>query len=204
MLLVLRTGGLEAEAAGKVVQASPGGDMGAASAKIVQTGVVQIPAQMGVVQLMLGQPGGKADGIQSLVGRRQALLEPPTAHDRHAEALLSHGLCHQLRKALVLGQRAVGHIVHRQQAFDPFALKEQALLRAEAQVFVFVLPAAGHALAHAQFFEQVLHFGCVIAGHGQVVCAQRAAQASHTAASAVAASAVFQLQQRRIADACHA
>ena len=178
--------------------------MGAARAKIVQTGVVQVPAQVGVVQLMLGQPGGKSDGIQRLVGCCQTLLGQPAAHHWHGKALLSHGCCHQLRKALVLGEGAVRHIVHGQQAFNPFALKEQALLRAEAQVFVLVLPAAGQALAHAQFFEQVLHLGRVIAGYRQVVRAQRAAQAGHAAASAVAAGAVFQLQQRYVAGTCQA
>ena len=53
MLLICRAGSLKAVSAGKVVQAGPGRYMGAARAKIVQAGVVQVPTQVGVVQLVL-------------------------------------------------------------------------------------------------------------------------------------------------------
>ena len=80
----------------------------------------------------------------------------------------------------------------------PIALKKQALLRAVAQVALVVLPAPGHALAQAQFFQQVLHLARVVAGHGQVVRAQRAGDAAHRARAAVAAGTVLQLQQRKV------
>jgi hypothetical protein len=76
-----------------------------------------------------------------------------------------------------LRQRGLAHALHGQQAFLPLALKKQALLRAVAQVALVVLPAPGHALAQAQFFQQVLHLARVVAGHGQVVRAQRAGNA---------------------------
>ena len=63
MLLICRAGRLKAVAAGKVVQAGPGRYMGAARAKIVQTGVVQVPAQVGVVQLVLLQPVIKSNSV---------------------------------------------------------------------------------------------------------------------------------------------
>ena len=135
---------------------------------------------------------------------RKAGIWLPTAHGWHGKALRAHGGVHQVGKALVLGQGAGGHVVCGQQAFYPFTVEEQALLRAKAQVLLFVLPAASHAFAHAQFFEQVLYLGRVVAGHGQVVGTQRAGQAAHLAATAVAAHGVFQLQQGDIAGTAQA
>ena len=155
-------------------------------------------------QLVLGQPGVKRDGIQRLVGRGQAALGLPAAHHRHAEGLRAHGVIHQLGKALVLGDGAGGHVLRGQQAFLPFAMDKKALLRAKAQVLVLVLPAAGQALAHTQFFQQILHLGRAVARYRQVVGAQGAAQALHRAATAVAAGLVFQLQQGHIAGASQA
>ena len=91
--------------------------------------------------------------------------------------------------------------MHRQQAFLPLALKEQPLLRAVAQVALVVFPTATHALAQAEFFEQVLHFARVIAGHRQVVGTEWAGDAFHHAAAAVAASAVFEFEQHEVIDA---
>ena len=102
-----------------------------------------------------------------------------------------HGLANQLCKALVLGDAGVSHVVRGQQAFYPFPLVKKPLLWAKAQVFVLVLPAASHALAYADFFQQVLHFGRIVTRNGQVMRTQRASQASHGGAPAVTAYAVF-------------
>ena len=80
----------------------------------------------------------------------------------------------------------------------PLALEEQALLRAVAQVPLVVLPAPRHAAAQAQLFQKVLHRARVVARHRQVVRAQRAIDAQHRATPAVAAGAVFELQQREV------
>ena len=70
-----------------------------------------------------------------------------------------------------------------------------------AQVALVVHPAAGHALAQPELFEQVLHLVRMFTGHGQVVRAQRAGDAAHGATPAVATGAVFELQQREIVHA---
>ncbi|MNV42721.1 hypothetical protein D3C71_1344060 [compost metagenome] len=88
--------------------------------------------------------------------------------------------------------------MHGQQAFLPLAVKKQALLRAVAQMALVVLPAASHAAAQAQLFQQILHLARIVTGHGQVVRAQRAGNAAHDPAPAVAACGVFQLQQRKV------
>ena len=105
---------------------------------------------------------------------------------------------HRLRKTAVLRQRGRAHALYRQQPVLPLAVEEQALLRAVAQVAFVVHPAPGHAAAQAQFFQKILHRPRIVARHRQVVRAQRAGDAQHRAASAVAAGVVFQFQQREV------
>ena len=136
-----------------------------------------------------GRHGVTVDALDVVSGRRERW---------HGKAcgpgLTLHGLC----KAAVLRQRGVAHTVHGQQAFLPLAVKKQPLLRAVAQVAFVVLPAPRHPAAQAQFFEQVLNLARIVAGHGQVVRAQRAGDAVDHAAAAVAPRGVFQLQQRKV------
>ena len=70
-----------------------------------------------------------------------------------------------------------------------------------APVVAAVLPAPGHALAQAQLLQQILHLGRIVAGHGQVMRAQRAGNAAHAAGAAVAANLVFELQQGKVLQA---
>ena len=189
---------MKAVAAGKVMQPGPGRHAGHAGAVVVAAAVVQVPAQVRVVQALLLQPRFKSHSIQRLMGGRQACFCIQSGKLRHGEAGSAAGSAHGLRKAAVLLQRGFAHALHGQQAFLPLALKVQALLRAVAQVAFVVLPAPGHALAQAQFFQQVLHLGRVVARHGQVVRAQRAGHAIHRTGPAVAAGGVFQLQQGKV------
>ena len=106
-----------------------------------------------------------------------------------------------LREAAVLRLRAGVHAMHRQQAVLPLAVEEQPLLRAVAQRALVVFPAAGHAPAQAQFLEQVLHLARIVAGHRQVVRAERAGDAVDHAAARIAARAVLELEQREVVDA---
>ena len=93
------------------------------------------------------------------------------------------------------------HALHGQQAVLPGALEEQALLRAVAEVALVVLPAARHAPAQAEFLQQVLHLVRIVARHRQVVGAERAGDAAHLAAAAVAAGLVFEFEQHEVLDA---
>ena len=111
---------------------------------------------------------------------------------------LRRELAHLLGKLAVLRQGGRAHAVHGQQAFVPVALKEQALLRAVAQMALVVTPAPGHLLAQAQLLQQVLHFPGAVAGQGQVVRPQRAGQARQRTRTAVAAGLRLQLQQGHI------
>jgi hypothetical protein len=52
-----------------------------------------------------------------------------------------------------------------------------------------------------KLFQQILHLVGFVAGHGQVVRAQRAGDAVDLPATAVAAGAVFELQHHEIVDA---
>ncbi|MPM29432.1 hypothetical protein SDC9_75972 [bioreactor metagenome] len=73
-----------------------------------------------------------------------------------------------------------------------------------AQAHLVVLPAAIHASAQAQFFQQILHFARIVSGHRQIMRTQRAGHALHHAAAAVAAGRVFQLQQREVVHSTQA
>ena len=132
------------------------------------------------------------------MGRGQRLLCCPQRERGHGKARgLGLGF-YRPRKAAVLGQRGVAHALHGQQAVLPFALEEQALLRAVAQVALVILPAPGHAAAQAQFFEQILHLARIVTRHGQVMRALRAGHAVDAGAPAVATGLVFQLQQCKV------
>ena len=78
------------------------------------------------------------------------------------------------------------------------AIKKQSFLRAVAQMALVIGPAARHTLPQAQFFQQVLNLGGVIAGQGQVVRGQRAGHTFNQTAPAVAAGFIFKLQQDKI------
>ena len=119
--------------------------------------------------------------------------------DREAGGVLQ--LVDALRKAAVLRQRPGADALYRQQAVVPFTLEEEPLLRAVAQVALGVFPAAGHAPPQAQFFQQVLHLVRVVAGHRQIVRAERAGNAFDCPATAVAAGRVFQFEQHEVVDA---
>ena len=85
---------------------------------------------------------------------------------------------HALREPAVLRERARRpRLARGSRPSCHCAPEEQALLRAVAQVALVVFPAAGHAAAQAQFLEQVLHLARVVAGHRQVVRAERAGDA---------------------------
>ena len=111
------------------------------------------------------------------------------------------GLRNECGEFGVLRQCVGPHALHRQQTRLPFTVEEQALLRAVAQVALVNLPAAHHALTQAQLLQKVLHLGCVIAWHGQVVCAQWASDTPHRPAPAVATGLVFQLQKGKVVHA---
>ena len=189
-------GCMEAMAAGEVVDASPGRHRGRARAKVVAAAVVEVPAQVRVGKVFGVEPVRKRHRVQRLVGGRER-----RTRCGHAEPRLLLQLRHTLRKTLVLRQCAGPDAVHRQQAFLPRPFKEQPLLRAVAQVAFVIHPAPGLALAQAQFFEQILHLVGIVARHRQVMRAQRAGDAFDLTRTAVAASAVFQLQQREVVNA---
>lgn len=69
----------------------------------------------------------------------------------------------------------------------PLAAEMQALLPAVAQMAFVVAPAADHALAQAQLFQQVMHLVGVVAGQGEVVRTRGQGQAVDLARAAVAA-----------------
>ena len=105
-----------------------------------------------------------------------------------------------LREPAVLRQRGFAHALHRQQAVLPGTLEEESLLRAVTERGFVVGPAARHAAAQAQFFEQVLHLVRVVAGHRQIVRAERAGDAADHAATRVAAGGVFEFEQHEVVD----
>ena len=70
-----------------------------------------------------------------------------------------------------------------------------------AQMALVVLPATSHARAQAQFFQQVLHLGRIIARQGKVVRALWAGQAIHLASATIAAGGVLQLQHGEVIHA---
>ena len=104
--------------------------------------------------------------------------------------------CGERRRPLRGRQR----LDRRQQAVAPTAVDEQALLRAVAERALVVDGAAGDAAAHAEFVEQLDHFARVRTRHRQVVGAERAAHSRHGVAAAVAAGAVFELEDVAIVD----
>ena len=67
-----------------------------------------------------------------------------------------------------------------------------------------VNPAARHALAQVQFFEQILHIDRSIAWHGQVVRAEWARDAVDRTAPAVATGFRLQFQQGKVVYAFEA
>jgi hypothetical protein len=148
---------------------------------------------MRVGQALGAQPSIKGNSIQLNLVKRQR----PFGHGNGVSRCPLYPL-HGLGKQAVLGQGAGTHPVHRQQTSLPLVLKVQALLRAVAQVAFIVGPAARHALAQAQFFQQVLHVWRTVAGHRQVVRAQRARQAAQLARTGVATGLVLQLQQGKV------
>jgi hypothetical protein len=70
-----------------------------------------------------------------------------------------------------------------------------------AQVALVVFPAARDPAPQAQLLEQVLHLVRIVAGHRQVVRAQRAGDALHPAAAAVATGVVLEFEQHEVLDA---
>ena len=189
-------GGMETMAAGEVVDAGPGRHAGQPGTVVVAAAVVEVPAQVRVIEALGAQPGVGGEGVQcGMVGGERSQGR------RDAEAAGPLQRRHARGEAVVLRQRGLAHTVHGQQAILPGALKEQALLRAVHQVALVIAPAPGHALAQAQLFQQILHLAGVVAGDGQVVRAQRAGDAAHLAAPGVATGAVFQLQQHKVFDA---
>ena len=186
----------KAVTAGKVMHAGPGRDPVNPGAKIVAAAVVQIPQQALVLNAVGSQPAGEQLLIECRMGRRQAGCLFPDANGWHG-VVRGLGLAlHQVGKALVLLQRFMLHALHGQQAFMPGALPVQAFLRAVAQRGFFILPAPSHAPAQAQLLQQVLHLVCIVAGHGQIVGAQRAGHALHQATAAVAAHTLLRVEQR--------
>jgi len=93
-------------------------------------------------QALLVQPGLHAQGVQSLrccvYGR---------AGGRYGKARALARRLHLLRKLPVLAQRGLAHARHGQQTLLPLPLKEQALLRAVAEMALVINPASGHAPA---------------------------------------------------------
>src|SRR5205085_2129986 len=83
----------------------------------------------------------------------------------------------------------------------PAAVEEQALLRAVAQVALFVGPSPCDIFGDADLGEQIAHLGRVVAGHGQVVRRDRARDAADVRAAAVAARAVFEFEHDEVFDA---
>ena len=65
-------GRVKAVAAGEVVNAGPGRHAGQTGAVVVAAAVVQVPAQLRVVQAVLGQPRFKIDRVlRKLAGRKR-------------------------------------------------------------------------------------------------------------------------------------
>jgi hypothetical protein len=73
-----------------------------------------------------------------------------------------------------------------------------------AQVALVVRPPAGHAPAQAQLLEERLHLPRGVAGHRQVVRAERAGDALHAAAAAVAPGRGLRVEQGEVLDAVQA
>ena len=185
---------MEAVAARKVMHPRPGRHGGGARAVVVAAAVVQIPAQVRVGQPLAVEPVIKNKCIQCLLVRWQRpVFFKKTRRNLIARTAL--GLGHQRGKAAVLGQGVGGDAVGGQQACLPVAIEIQPLLRAVAQVTLVIHPAARHALAHTQVFQQMLQVGVVVAGHGQVVRPHRAGQATQRGGAGIAPGFVFQLQQ---------
>ena len=154
---------LEAMTAREVMNAGPGRYGGDPRAVVVAAAIVQIPAQAGI-----GQPFA----IQPL--RESGRVERPMAGGRrlrcrNRETCLAPGAVHQVGKAAVLRQRCLAHTLQRKEALLPRAFEEQPLLRCVAKMAFVVDPAACHALAQSQLFQQVLHFARIVARHRQVV-----------------------------------
>jgi hypothetical protein len=187
---------MKAVPAGEVVNAGPGRDVFDARAVVVAAAVVEVPAQLRVAEAFAVEPADEREGIERQQLGRDRELERGNGEMRRVLQRVD-----ALREFAVLRQRVFAHAVHGQQAVLPFAVKEQALLRAVAKVALVVLPAARHALAQAEFFEQVLHLGRVVARHGQVVRTQRAGDAVDHAAARVAAGGVFEFEQGEVFDA---
>ena len=175
------------------MQPRPGRHRADAAAEIVAAAIVQVPQQLRVAEALSRQPRFESHSVlRKLDGREARFLH----WNRIARRPLRRA--HRLGKAAVLRQRGRAHALHGQQAVLPLAVEEQALLRAVAQVALVVHPAPGHTAAQAQFFQKILHRPRIVARHRQVVRAQRAGDAQHRAASAVAAGVVFQFQQREV------
>ena len=107
-------------------------------------------------------------------------------------------LLDKCRKFLVLRKCFALHPLHRQQSVLPLVVEKQPLLGAVAQMALVHHPAPGHALAQAQFFQQILHLRGVVTRHGQIVRAQGAVNAIQRPATRVATRAVFKLQHGKV------
>src|SRR5213076_60154 len=118
-----------------------------------------------------------------------------------AERRLLARLLHELRETLVLRDRGRPDALHRQQPFLPLAVEEQPLLRAVAQVTLVIAPAPRDAPGQPDLLEEIAHLDGVVAGHRQVVRAERAGDAADTAATAVAAGLVLQVEHDLVVDA---
>mmetsp|Transcript_6203 Transcript_6203/g.25063 ORF Transcript_6203/g.25063 Transcript_6203/m.25063 type:complete len:545 (-) Transcript_6203:80-1714(-) len=187
--------GVEAVAAGEIVQAGPGGHGGGIGAEVVAAAVVEVPAQAGVAQALGVEPCREGLRVEPVVAGC-----PAGAVRGHRETEVALRLGHQGGEAAVLGQpgRAVGR---GQQAFMPGAVEEQSLLRAVAQVPFVPLGTAEALRGQAQLVQQLQHLAGVGAGHRQVVGAKRAGRRRQSVAAAVAAGLVLQVEQRDVVHA---
>ena len=151
---------------------------------------------MRIAEAFAVEPSGEGDGVERQQFGRDGDLQRGNGEVRGVLQRVD-----ALRELAVLHERAFAHAVHGQQAVLPLAVDEQALLRAVAEGDLVVFPSARHAAAQTEFFEQVLHLARVVAGHGQVVRAERAGDAVDDAAACVAAGGVFEFEQREVVDA---
>src|SRR5262249_13108627 len=111
---------------------------------------------------------------------------------------------HELRETAVLRDGRSADLVERHETVLPAPAKPQALLRAVHEVALVVFPAAGDTPAQAQFFEEVLHVGRILAGHRKTVGAPGTRDAVQGAGAAVAARGVFEIEQHEVLDAARA
>ena len=163
---------VEAVAAGEVVQAGPGRDGGDAGAVVVAAAVVEVPAQVRVVEAFAVEPGAK---VTASSARWLAATAPRSGSVNRARFW---ACATRSRKAPVLRQRGGSDALHGQQAVLPVAVEEQPLLRAVDQVALVVRPAAGDASGEAELLQQIVHLAGAVAGHRQVVRAERAGDAA--------------------------